>query len=405
VREGLVSVRAKDTPLPPVQEAGPRLVFFTESLLPLVDGVSLTLGHLFAALERAGIDFRVYAPFLPPEDVSWIRRVTAVPSFTFPLYRDYRVSLPGGRRVAAELDAYAPDIVHVVSPTPMAIWAQALARSRGIPVVATFHTHFVSYFPYYGVGGLERLGWRILRWFYTRCTATYAPTPNIVAELQAHGIGNVKLWSRGVDPRHFSPAWRCDALRHQLGAADDTPLVLLVSRLVKEKDLADLVRIDRELKQRGACYRLALVGDGPLRKRLEHALPDAHFAGHQRGAALSRWYASADIFVLPSTTETFANVVQEAMASGLPAVVVDRGGPAGVIEPGRSGLVARAHDPAHFADQVELLLGDSSLRRSMGDAGRQRALERTWDDVTAAMIGEYQALARTPLELGRRRTA
>jgi phosphatidylinositol alpha 1,6-mannosyltransferase len=398
-------VRAQDTTLPPVRETGPRLVFFTESLLPLVDGVSLTLGHLFNALESAGIDFRIYAPFLPPDDVSWIERVRGVPSFTFPLYRDYRVSLPGGRRIAIELDTYAPDIVHVVSPTPMAIWAQAYARSRAIPVVATFHTHFVSYFPYYGVGGLEGIGWRILRWFYTRCTATYAPTPNVVSELQAHGIDNVKLWSRGVDPCHFSPAWRCEALRRQLAVTEETPLVLLVSRLVKEKDLADLVHMDRELRQRGASYRLALVGDGPLRKRLERALPHAHFAGHQNGTALSRWYASADVFVLPSTTETFANVVQEAMASGVPAVVVDRGGPAGVIEPGRSGLVARAHDPVDLADRVELLLADTALRRSMGEAGRERALARTWGDVTALMITEYQTLARSPLELKRRRSA
>jgi phosphatidylinositol alpha 1,6-mannosyltransferase len=398
-------VRAKDTTLPAVPETGLRLVFFTESLLPLVDGVSLTLGHLFAALERVGLEFRVYAPFVPPADVTWIHRVRGVASFTFPLYRDYRVSLPGGRRIAAELDSYAPDIVHVVSPTPMAIWAQAYARSRAIPVVATFHTHFVSYFPYYGVGGLEPLGWRFLRWFYTRCTATYAPTPNIVSELQGHGIAHVKLWSRGVDPARFSPAWRCDALRRELGAADDSPLVLLVSRLVKEKDLVDLVQMHRELRRRGASYRLALVGDGPLRKRLERALPDAYFAGHQTGAALARWYASADIFVLPSTTETFANVVQEAMASGLPAIVVDRGGPAGVIEPGRSGLVARGHDPVHLADQVERLLRDASLRRSMGQAGRQRACEHTWDGVTDVMISEYRALARTPLELRRRRSA
>ena len=145
-----------------------RIVFFTESLFPLVDGVSHTLGHLFAALEDNGIEFRVYAPFVPPPDVSWHSRVRRVRSFTFPLYRDYRVSLPGGRRVAAEIDEFHPDIVHVVSPTPMAIWAQRYARQQGIPAVASFHTHFVSYFRYYGVPALESAGWRGLRWFYRR---------------------------------------------------------------------------------------------------------------------------------------------------------------------------------------------------------------------------------------------
>ena len=370
-----------------------RIVFFTESLLPLVDGVSHTLGHLFAALEAEGIDFLVYAPFVPPADICWQPRTRRVRSFTFPLYRDYRISLPGGRRIAAELDEYQPDIVHVVSPTPMAIWAQTYARTRGIPVVGTFHTHFVAYFPYYGVRRLERLGWTILRWFYGRCTATFAPSASIVEELNAHGITNVCLWSRGVDARRFAPGWRDDALRARLGADDRTPLVLLVSRLVKEKDLADLVEMDGILRKRRHAYRLALVGDGPLRPWLERALPHAHFAGHQSGAPLSRWYASADIFIFPSTTETFANVVQEAMSSGVPAVVSDRGGPQSVIEPGRSGLVARANDPADLADQVERLILDRDLRSAMSHAARQRAQERSWEAVNAVLVREYQNIA------------
>ncbi|HEX6135881.1 MAG TPA: glycosyltransferase family 1 protein [Longimicrobiales bacterium] len=370
-----------------------RIAFFTESLLPLVDGVSHTLGHLFAALEAEGIDFRIYAPFMPPEEISWQPRVRRVRSFTFPLYRDYRVSLPGGRRIAAELDAWRPDIVHVVSPTPMAIWAQAYARGRGIPVVATFHTHFVSYFPYYGVRGLDRFGWRILRWFHGRATMTFAPTPSIIDELNRHGIHDVRLWSRGVDACRFSPQWRDDELRARLGADEQHPLVLFVSRLVREKDLADLVDMDRVLHRRGRTYRLALVGDGPMRQRLEQELPHAHFAGHQCGPALSRWYASADIFVFPSTTETFANVVQEAMSSGVPAVVVDRGGPQSVIEPGRSGLVARAHDPIDLADNVQRLLLGAELRAAMGHAARQRALERSWDAVNAVLVREYERIA------------
>jgi phosphatidylinositol alpha 1,6-mannosyltransferase len=369
-----------------------RIVFFTESLFPLVDGVSHTLGHLFATLEAGAVDFRVYAPFVPGGEIAWSRRVRRVRSFAFPLYRDYRVSLPGGRRLRAELDEYAPDVVHVVSPTPMAVWAQKYARERGIPVVATFHTHFVSYFRYYGLRGLEPLGWNLMRRFYGRCTAIFAPSSSIVDELRERGIGDVRLWSRGVDSNRFSPRWRDRALRDQLGARDDLPLLLLVSRLVKEKDMADIIGMDTELRRRGVPYRFALVGDGPMRRRLERALPHAHFAGHQSGPTLSRWYASGDVFVFPSTTETFANVVQEAMASGLPAVVADRGGPPGVIEPGRCGLVARANDPVHLADQVATLLLDAELRHTMGRAARARALERTWDAVNAVLLREYQLL-------------
>jgi phosphatidylinositol alpha 1,6-mannosyltransferase len=379
-----------------------RLVFFTESLLPLVDGVSHTLSHLFRTLEDEGVDFRVYAPFVPPDSISWSSRVRRVRSFAFPLYRDYRISIPGGRRIVAELDAFGPDIVHVVSPTPMAIWAQNYARSRSIPVTATFHTHFVSYFPYYGARGLEPLGWRMTRWFYGRCDATYAPSASIVEELREHGLPRVRLWSRGVDSTRFSPAWRSDALRAELGASDAVPLVLMVSRLVREKDLADLMDMDVELRRRGLQYRLALVGDGPMRRELERKLPHAHFAGHQRGDALSRWYASGDVFVFPSTTETFANVVQEAMASGIPAVVVDRGGPPGVIEPGRSGLVARANDPASLAEQVQRLLLNPELRTAMGRAARQRACARSWDAVNKVLIAGYREMAGAAAEPVRR---
>jgi glycosyltransferase involved in cell wall biosynthesis len=379
-----------------------RIVFFTESMLPLVDGVSLTLSRLFTTLDDAGVDFRVYSPFVPPPEIPWSRRVHHVRSVTFPLYRDYKVSVPGGRKLIADLEAYNPDIVHVVSPTPMAMWAQTYAKARGIPVVATFHTHFVSYFRYYGFSGLEPLGWRILRWFHRRCAVTFAPTSTIVNELTAHGVPNVQLWSRGVDAQLFSPAARDATLRARLGADDDTPLILLVSRLVKEKDLADLVDVDRELRARGAEYRLALVGDGPLRARLQHDLPHAYFAGHQCGSALARWYASGDIFIFPSTTETFANVVQEAMAAGLPSVVVDRGGPQAVIEPGRSGFVARAHDTRDIADKLCVLIGDRELRASMSRAARARAQERTWDRVNDVLLTAYEALAGRHRELARR---
>lgn len=382
-----------------------RIAYFTESLLPLVDGVSLTLGHLFASLESRGEEFRVYAPFVPPPEIAWSRRVQRVRSFSFPLYRDYKVSVPGGRRIAAELEAWQPDIVHVASPTPMALWAQGWARANGIPVVGTFHTHFVSYFPYYGLRGLEPLGWALLRRFYGRCDATYAPSCTIVDELRSHGVPNVRLWSRGIDTRRFSPNWRDADLREQLGASDDVPLLLLVSRLVKEKDLADLVPMEQMLQERGVPHRFALVGDGPMREDLQRLLPHAHFAGHQTGHELARWYASADVFVFPSTTETFANVVQEAMASGLPSVVVDRGGPPGVIEPGVSGLVARANDPADIADHVSRLLLDVPLRSAMGRAGRERALERSWDSVNAVLISDYESMARQPSDEKARRWA
>lgn len=369
-----------------------RIAFVTESLLPLVDGVSLTLAHLFESLMAAGIEFRVYSPFVPPPEIPWSGRVRKLPSVAFPLYSDYRVTLPWGSGLSRDLDEWGPDLVHVVSPTFAAGSAKRWARRHGVPVVASFHTQFVAYFRYYGVGPLERLGWRLLRRFYRDCAAVYAPSRAIVDELGRRGIRPVRVWSRGVDAYAFSPAWRDPGLRARVGADRNVPLLLMVSRLVREKDLRDLVPMARRLEAGGVPFRLVLVGDGPLRAELETELPDAVFAGHQTGAQLSRWYASADVFVLPSTTETFGNVVQEALASGVPAVVVDRGGPRTVIEPGVSGLVARANDPADLARQTSRLLTDPALREAMGRAARDHMERRSWSRVNQVLVEGYREL-------------
>ena len=372
-----------------------KIAYFSESLLPHVDGVSRTLAQLFGFLEREGVDFRVFSPFMPPPEISWARRVHRVPYIRVPVYKDYRMTVPMGHRISERLDAYEPDLIHVVSPTPIAVRAEKYGQRHGIPVVASFHTHFVSYFQYYGIGGLEGFGWWLMRKFYARCRLVYAPSHGIIRELAAHGITNTELWSRGIDLGRFSPRWRDPALRAQVGADDDTPILLLVSRLVKEKDLADLVAAERILRERGAKHRLVLVGDGPMRPELEKALPDAFFAGHQTGEALARWYASGDVFVFPSTTETFGNVILEAHASGLPAVVVDRGGPPDLVEPGVTGLVARANDPADFAAKVESLLADPEARKRMGCRGREAAAQRDWSAINGRLLESYrQVVAR-----------
>jgi glycosyltransferase involved in cell wall biosynthesis len=367
-----------------------KIAYFSESLLPHVDGVSRTLAQLFEFLESRGVDFRVFSPFVPPPEISWASKVRRVPYVRVPVYRDYRMSVPIGHRISERLDEYGPDLLHVVSPTPVAVRAQKYGQRRGIPVVSSFHTHFVSYFRYYGVKSLERGGWAFMRWFYNRCDRVYAPTWSIVRELESHGIRNVELWSRGIDASAFSPDHRDPALRERVGAGDGVPLLLLVSRLVKEKDLADLVEVERILRERGAPFRLALVGDGPMRAELETSLPDASFAGHQAGAALARWYASADVFVFPSTTETLGNVVLEALASGVPAVVVDRGGPQDLVEPGETGFVARSNDPVDIADRVESLLRDPPLRARMGEAARIAAAVRDWSAINGRLLVSYR---------------
>src|SRR4051812_8325919 len=195
-----------------------KIAYFSESLLPHVDGVSRTLAQLFSFLERANVDFRVWSPFVPPPELSWADRVREVPYIRFPPYPDYRLTVPIGHKISQRLDQYGPELLHVVSPTPVAVRAQKYAQRRRIPVVSSFHTHFVSYFRFYGVGGFEWLGWKLLRSFYARCEVVYAPSRGIIRELAEHGITNTELWSRGIDLGRFSPRWRDPEIRARMGA-------------------------------------------------------------------------------------------------------------------------------------------------------------------------------------------
>jgi phosphatidylinositol alpha 1,6-mannosyltransferase len=387
--------RAKLPPTLARDEVALRIAYFTESLYPHVDGVSRTLARLFASLESSDQEFLIFSPFTPGAEVSWSDRVRPVRYVRFPLYIDYRISLPVvSRSVGREMKAFRPDLVHVVSPTPMAVWAQRWAARHGVPVVSSFHTHFVSYFRYYGVPWLEPGGWLALRRFYARCARVYAPSWSIIRELESHGLERLELWSRGIDLAGFTPTFRDQRLRREAGADETTPLVLLVSRLVKEKDLADLVEMERLLRERGVRFSLVLVGDGPMRRELENSLPGAIFAGHQSGEQLARWYASADVFVFPSTTETLGNVVLEALASGVPAVVTDRGGPQDLIRTGENGFVVRGNAPEEMADRVESMLRDRGLRGRLAAAARQSALSRDWETINGALIESYRDVVR-----------
>ncbi|CAN5757781.1 glycosyltransferase family 1 protein [soil metagenome] len=379
-----------------------RIAYFTESLYPHVDGVSRTLARLFASLESRDEEFLIFSPFTPGDEVSWSDRVRPVRYVRFPLYSDYRISLPVvSGSVGREMKAFRPDLVHVVSPTPMAIWAQLWAARHGVPVVSSFHTHFVSYFRYYGVPWLQSGGWWALRRFYARCARVYAPSFSIIRELESHGLERIELWSRGIDLAGFSPEFRDPNLRRDAGADDQTPLVLLVSRLVREKDLADLVETEQILTERGVRFSLVLVGDGPMRRELDSSLPTATFAGHQSGEQLARWYASADIFVFPSTTETLGNVVLEALASGVPAVVTDRCGPQDLVRTGENGFIVRGNAPEEMADRVELLLRDGELRARMASAARESAITRDWEEINGGLAESYRTVVREATIPGR----
>jgi glycosyltransferase involved in cell wall biosynthesis len=373
-----------------------RIAYLSESVPPLSDGVTRTLCQLVETLHHEGVDFLFLTGIKPSQALWWTDRIHSIPSVPFLPYSYYRLALPYLPGVKRLLDGFEPDLVHVVNPTLLGIWGQDYARARGLPVVSSYHTRFVSYFPYYGLRGVEDLGWKFLTWFYNRCDVTYAPSPTAASELRGQGVERIELWQRGIDHTRFSPACRDWQLRRHWGEPD-VPVLLFVGRLVREKDLDDLVEAARVLRDRGQRFRLVLVGDGPMRPELEQALPEAHFAGHLDGDALSQHYASADVFVFPSTTETFGNVILEAFASGLPAVGVRAGGVQDLIVPDVNGLLSAPRDGVDFADKIEALFRNRRYAEYLRAGALRTAAEHRWDAVNRGLIESYHRVLTAPV--------
>ncbi|MEE9555467.1 MAG: glycosyltransferase family 1 protein [candidate division Zixibacteria bacterium] len=367
-----------------------RIAYFTESLPPLIDGVSHTLGYLKKSLDSKDIDYRFYSPFMP-EDKSWESRVAQIISAPFPLYTKYRVSLPAFHDLKNPLDKFKPDLIHICSPFLLGIFAARYGRERGIPVVNSFHTRFVSYFKYYGFGWLEKFGWGYLRWFYNRCDKCFVPSNATIRELKSIGLKNLELWSRGIDLDRFSPAFANQSLKRKW-SPEGNPIALYVGRLVKEKDVETLMRAHSILRERNLDYRLVFVGDGPMKNQIRSDAPDVVLAGHLNGDDLSRAYASADIFVFPSTTESFGNVALEAAAAGLPSVGSTEGGIGEIIRDGETGYTVSPGDHTGFAEKMESLIKNDSLRNSMSTASIDLASRKSWEVINNGLFENYKEL-------------
>jgi glycosyltransferase involved in cell wall biosynthesis len=366
-----------------------RIALFTETFLPTVNGVVTTLCHLLDYLERQGVPRLLFAPAGAPATYG-NTRVIRYPGIPFPMYPDYRL-VPPFMPVASALDRFQPDLIHVLSPIGMGLAGMRHARRRGIPLVASFHTDLPGFAARWGLSALERPAWAALRWIHNRADLNLCPSEATRRQLERRDFSNTGLWTRGVDTARFHPRKRNRSWRHRLSNGNhEAPLLLVVSRLSQEKRIDWLLPVLQALPE----ARLAIVGDGPDRQRLEHLFRGAPvvFTGFLHGEALAQAYASADIFTFPAANETLGNVVLEAMASGLPVVAVDSGGPRDLVKQGENGLLVPPEEVERFVEAVRTLVQRPFYAEILGANARRYATGRTWSSVFDDLLADYRRL-------------
>ncbi len=365
-----------------------RITLVTETFPPEVNGVAMTWGRLVAGLRETGAEVDVVRPrqvheatdpVLPAGE--WV-----VPGMPIPFYRSLRVGLPVVGRLKQRWRETRPDVVHVATEGPLGCAALWAARQLGIPVTSSFHTNFHQYGAHYGIGLLRSLGLAWMRRFHNATRCTLVPTRQMQEELAAEGFERLGILSRGVDTALFGPSKRDQALRQSWGAGPDDLVAIYVGRMAAEKNIRLGVEAFEALRRQVPAARFVLVGDGPERKPIQAAHPDYHYAGMRRGEELAAHYASADLFLFPSVTETFGNVVTEAMASGLVVLGYDY---AALREHGRDGenaYLVPFDDGAAFQARAAEIGLQREAWPAMRAAARAQMEGRTW----AAIVKGFQ---------------
>jgi glycosyltransferase involved in cell wall biosynthesis len=369
-----------------------RIALLTEVFLPKIDGITNRLAHTVRCLTGAGHQVLLFAPSGSVGEHAGAR-VVRVPAAPFPRYPELRVALPDPR-LALELARFRPHIVHAVGPVCLGVWGIAAARALGLSVVASYHTDLERYAALHGLAPVTPLVWPFVRAVHGAALLNLCPSQATRAQLEAHGVRDVGLWRGGVDAELFHPRRRSIRTRWELsGGRLDAPILLYVGRLSAEKGLERLEPLLDALPQ----VRLALVGDGPARAHLvrRFAGRPVVFTGYLRGEALARAYASADVFVLPSTTETLGFVVLEAMSAGCPVIAAAAGGVVDLIEHEQTGLLYDPADPAQLVDGVHRLLEQRDLARALAQRGRKLAAGASWSAQTTQLIEFYARAIRT----------
>jgi phosphatidylinositol alpha 1,6-mannosyltransferase len=376
---------------PLVRLDGVRLALFSDTYPPQMNGVSRTLERLIAVARERGAAVRVVTttdPHLAHHDADEVRWK----SRPFWAYPQVRLAAPHFVAARDELRAWRPSLVHVATEFGVGLAGRYAAKSLQLPLVSSYHTSFSAYAEFYKLGALAAAGWKYFRWFHSAAARTFTPTDAVRSEVLAHGFRNVGVWGRGVDGDRFDPSFRSDEWRRALGIAPHEMVVLYVGRIAKEKGLEHALRAMQQLSTAAPQIRFVFVGDGPYEAELRAAAPPgAVFTGRLSGVPLSTAYASSDVFLFPSVTDTFGNVLLEAMASGLVVLSADAGNTRELVGSDR-GLIVPVEQPAAIAQALRELDADRARHEAIRVCAQSWARERTWTKVWNGLFAEYRAV-------------
>ncbi|MBX3746047.1 MAG: glycosyltransferase family 1 protein [Verrucomicrobiae bacterium] len=377
-----------------------RVSVVTETYPPEINGVAVTVSRLIEQLLSKGHQVQLIRPRQPAreprlQDDVFTEILTR--GFPVPCYPELQLGLPAGRRLTAEWARVRPDVVHLATPGPLAWSALRTARRAAIPVVSEFRTNFHTYSRHYGVGWLGKAILAGLRSFHNQTLGTMVPTHALRLQLEAAGFRSLTVVARGVDAGRFHPRHRSNELRRQWGAGPETLVVIGVGRLALEKNLGLLASTFKSIRNVRPDSRLVLVGDGPARGRMVQWCPEAVFAGKRSGHDLSAHYASADLLLFPSLTETFGNVTLEGMASGLGVVAFDYGAAHEFLQSGQSGWTVPYGDETAFLRIATTVAAESGVLNRIRVQARREISHRGWDAIVEKVEDLYQkALKQQP---------
>lgn len=367
-----------------------RIAIVTETFLPNVNGVVTRLCHALEDLTRIGDEVLLVTPDEGLKEWGGVR-IHPVAGLPLPLYPELRLT-PPRPTVTRALDGFRPDVVHAVNPALLGWNAVTYARSRHVPLLCSFHTYLPRYLHHYHLGAMENLAWELLRTVHNQAARTLCLSHAVESDLRSHGFERLRIgWRGGVAADRFDPSHRSAEMRARLsGGRPERPLLLYVGRLSAEKSVERLAPVVRAVP---GCS-LALVGEGPHRGSLEQQLAGlpASFVGCLTGEELAAAYASADMFVFPSETETLGLVLLEAMASGCPVVAARAGGIPEIVEDGANGVLCEPGRPEIMAAAVRTLLEDRPRLARLRSAGLDTAQGWSWPAAAANLRSHYVEL-------------